>query len=239
MAFKLFTLPDGTPVKVYKRKASRSLRLSVTPEGEVRVSIPRWTAYAIGVRFAASRLDWIKSQRRPEAVMTDGQPIGKAHRLRLLAKPEARKITSRLGRNEVTVAFPPDVQAAAPAVQAAARRAAIRALRAEAENLLPRRLAELAGRNGFTYNQVTIKRLKSRWGSCDRHRNIVLNLFLIQLPWEQIDYVLLHELTHTEVLRHGPDFWQAMEKVLPDVKRLRRSLHSAQPVVQTGAGFVS
>lgn len=239
MAFKRFILSDGTPVKVYKRKSSRGLRLSVTPEGEVRVSIPRWTAYAIGLRFAASRSDWIKARHRPPAALTDGQRIGKAHRLRLIAKTDVRKVTGRVGQTEVTVTFPVRLSAGAPEVQQAANRAAVRALRAEAESLLPRRLAGLAEQHGFTYNQVTVKQMRSRWGSCDRHRNIVLNLFLIQLPWEQIDYVLLHELTHTEVLRHGPDFWQAMEKVLPDVKQLRRSLRSAQPVLQAGSDVVS
>jgi predicted metal-dependent hydrolase len=81
--------------------------------------------------------------------------------------------------------------------------------------------------------------MKSRWGSCDQHRNIVLNLFLIQLPWEQIDYVLLHELTHTEVLRHGPDFWRAMERVLSDVKQLRKAVRSAQPRVHDSNQFVA
>ncbi len=231
MAYKRFTLPDGTPVTVYKRKSSRNVRLTVTPDGEIKVSIPRWTAYAIGLRFAHSRLDWIKSQQKPPVRLVDGQRIGKAHRLRFTPRAGAAKVATRVSQTEVMVTYPPDEDGAAVAVQEAAKRAVIRALRAEAETLLPLRLADLAKRNGFTYNKVTIKHMKSRWGSCDRHRNIVLNLYLVQLPWEQIDYVLLHELTHTEILRHGPDFWQAMERVLPDVKRLRKAVRAAQPLI--------
>jgi predicted metal-dependent hydrolase len=231
MAFKRFALPDGTPVTVYKRKSSRSLRLTITPEGDAKVSIPRWAAYAAGVKFANSRLEWIKANRRLPASLKDGQRIGKAHRLRLSCRPDARKVTSRTGRTEIIVTYPPAMDATEPIVQETAHRAALRALRAEAETLLPQRLDALAARHGFTYNRVSIKRMKSRWGSCDRERNIVLNLFLMQLPWEQIDYVLLHELTHTEVLRHGPDFWQAMERVLPDVKQLREVVRAARPLV--------
>lgn len=230
MAYKRFTLPGGTPLTIYKRKASRNVRLSVTPEGEARVSIPRWTAYAVGLRFALSRLDWIKSQQKPPVLLMDGQRIGKAHRLRFAAG-SGGKVTARVSQTEVTVTYPADGDSAAPAVQEAAKRAAIRALRAEAEALLPRRLADLAAQHGFTYNQATIKHMRSRWGSCDHQRNIVLNLYLIQLPWEQIDYVLLHELTHTKVLRHGPDFWRAMERVLPDVKHLRKAVRGAQPLI--------
>lgn len=231
MAFKQFTLSDGTPLTVYKRKNSRSIRLTITPEGQTKVSIPRWASYDAGVKFAYSRLDWIKKHRQQPAGLGDGQRIGKAHRLRFSCRPEASKITSRVSRSEAVITYPPSLDVNAPAVQEAARRAAVRALRVEAEVLLPQRLAALSAEHGFTYNKVTIKQMKSRWGSCDRQRNIVLNLFLMQLSWDQIDYVLLHELTHTEVLRHGPDFWQAMERILPDVKQLRKTVRAARPLV--------
>lgn len=231
MAFKEFVLSDGTPVTIYKRKASRSLRLTVTSEGKARVSIPRWTAYAMGLKFANSKVGWIRSQQKPLAELVDGQRIGKAHRLCFVEGRRMGKATSRVGSSEIVINIPKGYAANSPEVQDAARRAAVRALRIEAENLLPQRLASLAKQHGFTYNGVAIKRMKSRWGSCDHKRNITLNLFLVQLPWEQIDYVLLHELTHTEVLRHGPDFWRAMEKVLPDVKRLRKAIRAARPLV--------
>lgn len=239
MAFKQFTLSDGTAVTIYKRKASRNVRLSVTADGVVKVSIPRWTAYAIGRQFAQSRLSWIKSQKRPTVPLADGQPIGKAHRLRFHAKPAVSKVTSRVQSTEVTVYYPPTLTPSDPAVQAAAKRAGIRALRSQAESLLPQRLATLASQHEFTYNQLTIKQMTSRWGSCDRHRNIVLNLFLMQLPWAQIDYVILHELTHTQVLRHGPDFWQAMERVLPDVKDLRKAVRQHQPLLHGSSQVVA
>jgi hypothetical protein len=89
----------------------------------------------------------------------------------------------------------------------------------------------LAQKHGFEYSSVSVKRLKGRWGSCDQHQNIVLNLYLMQLPWELIDYVLLHELTHTRILRHGPDFWAAMQRVLPNVKAIRKEMKQHQPVL--------
>ncbi len=104
-------------------------------------------------------------------------------------------------------------------------------MRLQAEQLLPNRLASLAGTHGFEYGSISVKQLKGRWGSCDHQKNITLNLFLMQLPWELIDYVLLHELTHTNILRHGPDFWRAMEAVLPAVKNARKTLRAYQPVL--------
>jgi predicted metal-dependent hydrolase len=230
MPNKKFELTNGLPVTVYKRRGNRNLRLSVNGTGEVRVSIPAWAPYKTGLDFARSRQDWILEQSKRPAMLEHGHPIGKAHHLEFAVKP-ANKPAGRIKGSAVIVSHPAGQDAASPEVQAAARRAAERALRLQAEQLLSQRLRTLAIDHGFVYNSVAIRRLKGRWGSCDHQANIVLNLFLMQLPWELIDYVLLHELTHTKVLKHGPEFWAVMEKVIPGAKKLRTAMRQHQPVV--------
>lgn len=231
MAHKQFMLDEQTSITVYKRKASRSLRLSITPKGQIRVSIPTWAPYISGVEFAKSRRDWIQAQRPVAAILKPGQAIGKAHRLHIVARPELKTVRSRVVSNAVTVYHPMSLTVASAEVQKSAEQASLRALRSQAECLLPQRLEQLANAHGFAYKSVKIKQLKSRWGSCDQQRNITLNLFLMQLPWAAIDYVLLHELTHTKVLRHGPPFWQEMEQVLPGVRQLCQELRRYQPIL--------
>jgi len=231
MAFKQFALDEHTTVTIYKRRTNRSLRLSIAANGEARVTIPLWVPYKSGLDFARSRLDWIASQQPVKAWLLTGQAVGKAHHLRFVADTTVTKVASRVRFNEVTVTHPAQLPTTDPDVQKLAKTASIRALRNQAEQLLPGRLQQLANQHGFHYRSVSIKQLKSRWGSCDQQHDIVLNLFLMQLPWDCIDYVLLHELVHTEVLHHGPDFWQAMERVLPSAKRLRKQLHGYQPVL--------
>jgi hypothetical protein len=118
-----------------------------------------------------------------------------------------------------------------PDVQAVAQRAAIRALRSEAEQILPKRLRDLASQYDLDFKSVTIKQLTSRWGSCDQNKDIALNLFLMQLPWSLIDYVLVHELVHTKHLHHGEDFWNTLESLIPDAKNLRAEIRKHKPVV--------
>lgn len=231
MPNKQFMLDGDVPVNIYKRKANRSLRLSVTSTGEVRVSIPAWAPYSAGLKFAKSRYDWILSQQRSRPGLAEGQPVGKAHHLSFRIKSSASKPTSRVVAGAVIVSYPPELEITDAAVQKAAQNGNIRALRAQAEQLLPQRLAGLAKAHDFTYSGINIKRLKSRWGSCDQNKVIVLNLFLMQLPWEYIDYVLLHELMHTRIMRHGPDFWQAMTALQPDSANLRKSLRRYQPIL--------
>ncbi len=118
-------------------------------------------------------------------------------------------------------------------VQAQAERAAVRALKKEAAQLLPQRLESLARQHGFSYNSVGIKRLKSRWGSCNERQDIVLNCFLMQLPWHLIDYVLLHELVHTRVLRHGAPFWNELGKYAKNLPAIRKEMKLYQPALAT------
>jgi len=230
MAGKDFTLDNGTVVTIFKRRGSRNLRISIAHHGDVRVTIPAWAPYRAGLEFAKSRQEWIANQQKPTQPLTNGQTIGKAHHLHFMAQAGSA-VTTRISRNEVIIRYPVAVSTDHPSVQLAAREAGVRALRRQAETLLPKRLEDLALENSFSFNKVSIKRLKSRWGSCDHNRNIVLNLFLMQLPWELIDYVLIHELVHTRVLRHGPDFWKEMSNVLPNYKDLRKQIKLHSPVL--------
>ena len=90
--------------------------------------------------------------------------------------------------------------------------------RAEAKPRLKRRLKYLAEKHGFTYNRVFIRNQKTRWGSCSSKNNIGLNVRIVQLPEELMDYVILHELTHTRVKNHSNDFWAMMNKLVGDGK---------------------
>ena len=231
MPKKDFTLASGLAVTIYKRRSSRNLRLTISPSGQVRVSIPAWAPYITGVEFAKSRAAWILSQQQAPRLLRHGQAIGKAHHLEFVDSPAATKVSSRVKQSLVTVNHPHDLAPNSAEVQAKAEQACVRALRLQAEQLLPQRLAVLAETHGYSYGKVSVKALKSRWGSCDQDKNVVLNLFLMQLPWELIDYVLVHELTHTEVLKHGPDFWTAMRAKLPDATGARKALRDHHPVL--------
>lgn len=233
MAFKEYVLDEQTTITIYKRSGSRSLRLSVTSTGKIRVTIPTWTPYQAGLQFAKTRLDWIQRQQQPTTVLQPGQAVGKAHHLRFSPQLNSSRVSSRVMAGEIIIGYPAQLSSHDKNVQLTARSACIRALRRQAEQLLPQRLKILAELHDFKYSTVGIKQLKSRWGSCDQAQNIVFNLFLMQIPWDCIDYVILHELTHTKVLHHGPEFWQAFEVVLPDAKKMRKQMRQYQPVLHS------
>ena len=96
--------------------------------------------------------------------------------------------------------------------------------RVKAKTLLTRRLQQLAKNNGFSYNRVFIRNQKTRWGSCSSKNNISLNMKIVKLPDELIDYVILHELVHTHRKDHSKAFWAEMDKFVCNGKKMASRL---------------
>ena len=97
-----------------------------------------------------------------------------------------------------------------------------------ARKILCRRIGELAQLHNFVYNRISIRKQKTRWGSCSTKNNINLNANLLHLPPELVDYVLLHELVHTRVKNHSKDFWDELETVVPNARQVDRKLKDYQ-----------
>lgn len=236
MPAKEFEVDGIGTVHIYRRKGARHIRLSITADGKVRLTIPYWTPYAAGLTFVRGRSGWIGSNRPDtNAVLRHGDQIGKAHRLMMLTA-DVEQPVSRIAGSEIRVIRPKTMPAAATDVQMVADKASIRALRLQATKLLPGRLQQLASSYGFIYGNIQVKRLKGRWGSCDQKQNITLNLFLMQLPWHLIDYVLLHELVHTKHMNHGPAFWNEFLRHEPNAKLYRTEIKTHKPILAAVAG---
>lgn len=94
----------------------------------------------------------------------------------------------------------------------------------KAKNKLTNRLKQLAVQHGFTYNKVIIRNQKTRWGSCSHKSNINLNVKLVLLPDELVEYVILHELVHTKIHNHSKKFWAELDEYVWDGKGMAKSL---------------
>jgi predicted metal-dependent hydrolase len=102
----------------------------------------------------------------------------------------------------------------------------------EAKRKIITRLAQMAKEHGFAYNKVSIRNQRTRWGSCSAKCNISLNIKLVALPEELIDYVILHELMHTRVHNHSKKFWQELDKYVEDSKT------KAKQLIEYGLGIL-
>lgn len=96
--------------------------------------------------------------------------------------------------------------------------AELRALIQQARKHIPGRAAYFAPKVGVTYNRITIRSQRSRWGSCSNKGNLNLNCLLMLTPPEVLDYMVVHELCHRKALNHSPRFWAEVARILPDYK---------------------
>ena len=228
MSSKIYLLPTLGKVTITKRRANRNIRLSIGHDGDIKVSIPVYAPYISGLNFVSAKSNWILDNLPAKTILQSGQLIAGIYRLNLIQE-DVPAPASRIGDDTITVRYPLQQTVFQHTTQACASRACIRAIRRQAEIRLPSRLYELAGKYDISYSQLSIKRLSRRWGSCDQTKRIVLNLYLVQLPDDLIDYVILHELAHTKVLNHSDKFWQYLSEMDPMAKQHRRQLHSYHP----------
>jgi len=82
-------------------------------------------------------------------------------------------------------------------------------------------------RMGLAAPTLSVRRMKTRWGSLSPNLTLTLNVDLIRAPKECIEYVVAHELCHLKHRHHDADFFRLLERQMPDWERRKRKLEMA------------
>ncbi len=90
--------------------------------------------------------------------------------------------------------------------------------------IIRERVNHYALKYGFRYNNIKITGANKRWGSCSFKGNLNFSWRLIMAPLPIIDYVVVHELSHTKEKNHGKKFWRIVSSIIPDYKEKERWL---------------
>lgn len=166
-----------------------------------------------------------------EIEFKDGMQIGKSHTLIVRATTASTRPTATRHKQQIIVSLPTHKRLDDTDVNRVVRDTVIEALRLEARSYLPKRLGYLAEQHGFHYEKVRFSHASGRWGSCSSNGTISLNIALMKLPFELIDYVLAHELSHTVEMNHSTAFWKIVEKADPYYKTHRHELKKQTPSI--------
>ena len=212
MSNKVVQLNRIGTVTFSRNNRSKNIKISVKPDKTVLVSFPFYVSGKEVVAFVQKNEAWIKLQQqkfesKKNRIEAGSEIQTKIHTLTFF-QGEKNNIVSE--GNQISV-FVTDFFSEYNQVYI--ENALTEIYRYEAKKMLPLRLKQLADKNGFQYNKVTIRNNKRNWGSCSARNNISLNLQMMKLPNELIDYILLHELVHTRVKNHGPDFWKQLDQL--------------------------
>lgn len=210
---------------------SRSIRISVTPNGTLRASLPPYAPLFTVKRLISSSRDELRKmleRETPAYSLHHGMEIGKSHRLAIV---KAARTTIKRYKQQITVVLGPGDDITNPKIERMVRDEIIAALRVEAKSYLPKRLAYLAKQLDCHYDNARFSHAGSRWGSCSSTGTISLNIALMGLPFELIDYVIIHELCHTKQMNHSQKFWKLVEEADPSYKLHRKMLKSHSPTI--------
>lgn len=202
------------------RARRKTIALVVRPDGTLEVRAPAQMPDADIRAFVEKHADWVrKHQKRaqkaappPPKRYQEGEKflfLGQAFPLRIVPRQRA---ALKLEQGEFRLA-----QSALPK----AEEAFIRWYKAQAALMIALRLEALAGKHGFKYQKIRISSARTRWGSCSAKGTLSFTWRLVMAPPAVIDYVLLHELTHTKIPNHSKAFWAQVEKLMPDYKKHR------------------
>lgn len=220
-------------IKLVRNARASYIRIKIGTDGRLRVSMPLYAPVLLVKRFINSSRDEIRDMLQDHhstSIFTDTSSIGKSHNLTIRPVTTMECSVTRHGQ-QIIVSLPEGRRVEEPDVQALIRPVVIEALRKEAKSYLPRRLAYLAEQHGFSYQKVRFSHAAGRWGSCSSSGTISLNIALMKLPFELIDYVIIHELSHTVELNHSSAFWSLVESCDPDYKIHRREIKSFAPSI--------
>jgi predicted metal-dependent hydrolase len=210
---------DDIPVEVTHKKI-KNLRLSVhPPAGKVKISAPVHMNLETIRIFAVSRIGWIKKhqaalknrEREAPRKYLDGEShsfLGKRYLLKLVAHRSSAGLLLKHETMELRVRGEFSSAKAKNALQTWYR------------HRLRELVAELVSKwepvLGVKVHEFGIKLMKTKWGTCNpRAKRIWLNLELVKKPQESIEFVVVHEMAHLLVRKHGRHFKKIMDKHIP------------------------
>ena len=215
---------DSPRIRVSAR--ARRLSIRVYPDARVEVVVPPRARPREVELFITAHREWIDSKRsialrnRPEP-----QPFPPATLdLRALSEVWRLQVAGGAGRLRLVDAGEGVLRITGGATNDKLR-AALRTwlMRTAHEKLAPR-VAALAAAAGVKYSRVSVRRQRSRWGSCSARGTISLNCCLLFQRSCVVDYLIVHELMHVQHMNHSARFWQAVERHCADWRALDREL---------------
>ena len=219
---------DSPQIRVSTR--ARRLSLRVYPDARVELVVPPRARPRDVQDFLAAHREWIDAKRaqmlrnRPTPQVFPPPAVefpltGERWRLHIAGGAGAIRVAER-GTGDAERVLRVSGMGGPTAMRKALRAWLLRAARPRLEPLV----AALSASSGIAYSQVSVRRQRSRWGSCSARGTISLNACLLFQRSAVVDYLIVHELTHVKHMNHSARFWAAVERNCADWRVLDREL---------------
>jgi len=89
----------------------------------------------------------------------------------------------------------------------------------EARQFLPLLVERWSDIMGLKPNKISFRKTKQQWGSCSAKNDLSFNTMTMKLPYDVIQYIIVHELAHIKYKHHQKSFWDEIERYMPEYKQ--------------------
>lgn len=213
------------------RRERTTLEIAVEPDASVVIAAPRNAPLSTIEAKVRKRAAWIRRQQRyfnqflprtPDRQYVAGEThlyLGRQYRLKVVPHIQA---AVKLARGFIVVQThrPDRAEVTRELVEAWYRDRA----QAKFAERLEVNLLRFPAPDDFRPKGLIVRHLRQRWGSMSPSGRLLLNRRLIEAPMDAIDYVITHELCHVAVPHHGPEFFEILNRVLPDWRERKQKL---------------
>lgn len=217
---------DGINVNVI-RKNVKNINLRITCDGRVTLSVPKRTSDESIDSYILSKKEWIKktlskfedSPNGAQVFMEENtvNVLGEHFTVHLI---EGKRYSCIIEGKSMVIAVPHG--SSYQDTESYMREW----YRSVLKSVIPELLSKWEGITGMSCSEWTTRYMRTKWGVCHCSTNkICFNVRLAEKPIECIEYVVLHELAHTKVSNHGPDFKAILNRYMPDWKERKNLLN--------------
>ncbi|AFV97492.1 MULTISPECIES: M48 family metallopeptidase [unclassified Sulfuricurvum] len=204
-----------SPITIHYRPRNRNTYITITHNGEVCIRTPIKDEKRIRM-ILRERESWIRSKMSviASATMTY-HTLGETIRFR----GESLPITQFLNLSETLKKAKNTIDI---------EKYYHHFYKNEALLTLPSRVSHYARKMNLHPKEIRFKKMRRRWGSCSSEGIVTLNTMMMQLSYEHIDYIIVHELAHLRHMNHSLDFHALVRSILENERELRKELKRTQ-----------
>jgi predicted metal-dependent hydrolase len=205
---------------IKRNKRAKNVRMRVdNKSAQVFLVLPRWTSVRRGLTFFKQSQDWVAKhlQMLHEALDFEQQGhvdyLGERYNLEHTVSLRARVAANG---NTVCVMAP----------KGGVNQALETWFKAQASIFMAETSHKIAQQLGVTINKISIKDMKSRWGSCSPQGNLAYSWRVMMAPRFVAEYLCVHEVCHRKEMNHSKRFWDLVARFCPDHQVARRWLRT-------------
>ncbi len=209
-------LDDPDFGEIIIRKNARARNITMRPKADgLHVTVPEFaklSAVLDAIDHHRDKMAETYRQLRPTPIDTNFVVEAPLFKLKVTTWDNLRMMCQTID-GWFVLHCPKDTDFATPEMQSILRKVVEMLMKKAAKAKLSPLLASLAFRESIPYKKLSITGARTRWGSCSAAGSISLSCYLLLLPTDLIEYVILHELAHIRELNHGEKFWALLDKM--------------------------